>query len=103
MRRGRGAKRHSNREPSDSEALEQLSKTYEKSGDTGELIELLSRRVDAADTPEERRELRLQLAAVHREAAKDRASEIAVLRDLLAEQPSDDGALAALSARGSLA
>lgn len=84
-------------EPSDVEALQRLSRTYAASGSTTELIEVLERRIDASNDEEERRTLRMQLASIHRESAKDREAEIDVLRALLAEAPSDDDAMAALA------
>lgn len=82
--------------PDDAEALERLSRSYEQSGSTDELVDVLRRRVESTTDPAGRRELRMQLAAIHREGAKDRRAEIDVLRELLTEQPSDDDALAAL-------
>jgi tetratricopeptide (TPR) repeat protein len=84
-------------EPNDIEALQRLSRTYAASGSTSELIEVLERRIDASNDGEERRSLRMQLAAIHRESAKNREAEIEVLRSLLAEAPSDDDAMAALA------
>ena len=84
--------------PSDEVALKRLSKVYaEQEGHASDLAGLLERRVDAASTPEERRELRMQLASVQREALKDRDAEIDVLRSLLEEIPDDDDAMAALA------
>ncbi|KIG12787.1 Flagellar hook-length control protein FliK [Enhygromyxa salina] len=84
-------------EPNDIEALQRLSRTYAASGSTGELIEVLERRIDASNDGEERRTLRMQLAAIHRESAKNREAEIEVLRSLLSEAPSDEEAMATLS------
>ncbi|EDM78752.1 adventurous gliding motility protein AgmK [Plesiocystis pacifica SIR-1] len=84
-------------EPSDTEALQRLSRTYAASGSTTELIEVLERRIDASTDEDERRSLRMQLASIHRESAKNREAEIDVLRALLAEAPSDDDAMAALA------
>ncbi|TPV95443.1 MAG: tetratricopeptide repeat protein, partial [Myxococcales bacterium FL481] len=84
-------------EPADVEALKRLSLAYEASGSTGELISVLERRIDATGDAAERRELRMRLAAVYREAAKDRESEIEVLCALLGEVPADDAAMGALS------
>ncbi|PRP91005.1 tetratricopeptide repeat protein [Enhygromyxa salina] len=84
-------------EPNDLEALQRLSRAYAASGSTSELIEVLDRRIDSSNDGEERRSLRMQLASIHRESAKNREAEIEVLRSLLAEAPSDDDAMAALA------
>jgi tetratricopeptide (TPR) repeat protein len=84
-------------EANDVEALQRLSRTYAASGSTKELIEVLERRIDASNDGEERRSLRMQLASIQREAAKNREAEIEVLRALLAEAPADDDAMAALA------
>ncbi|MEE9386943.1 MAG: hypothetical protein V3V08_26290 [Nannocystaceae bacterium] len=84
-------------EPADAEALARLSVAYEQSGSTQDLISVLERRIEATDDPSERRGLRMRLAAVHREAAKDRGGEIDALRALLGEAPTDDEAMAALA------
>ncbi|PRP99028.1 tetratricopeptide repeat protein [Enhygromyxa salina] len=84
-------------EPNDVEALQRLSRTYAASGSTGELIEVLERRIEASNDGEERRTLRMQLAAIHRESAKNREAEIEVLRSLLSEAPSDEEAMATLA------
>jgi tetratricopeptide (TPR) repeat protein len=84
-------------ESSDTEALQRLSRTYAASGSTKELIEVLERRIDASNDAEERRSLRMQLADIHRESARNREAEIDVLRALLAEAPSDEDAMAALT------
>ncbi len=84
-------------QPGDSEALSRLSRVYEASGSTRELIDVLERQVDASLDDRERRDLRMQLSNLHRETMKDRTAEIDVLRALLAEAPSDDDALAALA------
>jgi tetratricopeptide (TPR) repeat protein len=84
-------------EPSDIEALERLSRTYAASGSFTELIEVLERRIEASNDGDERRSLRMQLASIQREAAKNREAEIEVLRALLAEAPADDEAMAAIA------
>ncbi len=84
-------------EPGDKEALSRLSRVYEASGSTRELIDVLERQIDASAEDQERRDLRMQLANLQRETVKDRAAEIDVLRNLLADAPSDDDALAALA------
>ncbi|HVI01205.1 MAG TPA: hypothetical protein VM869_20955 [Enhygromyxa sp.] len=84
-------------EPNDGEALQRLSRTYAASGSTTELIEVLERRIEASHDGDERRSLRMQLASIQREAAKNREAEIEVLRALLAEVPTDDEAMAALA------
>ncbi len=83
--------------PSDEVALERLSKVYERQGHSSDLVGLLERRIDASSQTDERRELRIQLASLHREGLKDRASEIDTLRALLEEVPDDDDAMAALA------
>ncbi|MEM6291924.1 MAG: hypothetical protein AAGA54_11685 [Myxococcota bacterium] len=84
-------------EPGDKEALSRLSRVYEASGSTSELISVLERQVDSSHDEQERRDLRMQLANLQRETVKDRAAEIDVLRALLADAPSDDDAMAALA------
>ena len=84
-------------EPSDKEALSRLSRVYEASGSTRELIDVLERQVDASMDEQERRDLRMQLANLQRETMKDRAAEIDVLRSLLMDAPADDDAMAALA------
>ncbi|MGB1700642.1 MAG: hypothetical protein ACPHRO_11850, partial [Nannocystaceae bacterium] len=83
--------------PSDEVALERLSKVYERQGHSSDLVGLLERRIDASSQTDERRELRMQLAGLHREGLKDRPAEIDTLRALLEEVPNDDDAMAALA------
>ncbi len=83
-------------EPADSEALRRLSLSYEASGSSTELIDVLERRIEVAVDGEERRQLRMRLANLFRESRKNRDAEIDVLRALLADAPSDDDAIAAL-------
>ena len=83
-------------EASDVEALQRLSRTYATKGSTPELIDVLERRIEASNDGDERRTLRMQLATIQREQAKNREAEIDVLRSLLSEAPSDDEAMAAL-------
>lgn len=85
-------------EPSDREALERLAARYQRSGAGPELADVLERRIESSTDPGERRELRLQLASLHREALRDRGAEIDTLRALLAEVEGDPLALARLSA-----
>lgn len=84
-------------EPGDKEALSRLSRVYEASGSTRELMDVLERQVENSVDEQERRDLRMQLASLQRETVKDRAAEIDVLRSLLADAPSDDDAMAALA------
>lgn len=84
-------------EPGDREALQRLSRVYEASGSTRELIDVLERQIENTSDESERRDLRMQLANLNREAVKDRSAEIDVLRSLLADVPDDDDALAALA------
>jgi tetratricopeptide (TPR) repeat protein len=83
-------------EPQDREALQRLSKSYAASGSTADLVEVLVRRIEATTEPAARRDLRMQLASLQREANRDREAEIEVLRELLSEAPTDDDAMAAL-------
>lgn len=83
-------------EPSDREALQRLSRVYEASGSTPELIRVLERRIEGSTDADERRDLRMHLASLQRETLRDRSAEIDTLRALLVEAPSDDDALAAL-------
>lgn len=84
-------------EPGDKEALSRLSRVYEASGSTRELIDVLERQVENSVDEHERRDLRMQLANLQRETMKDRSAEIDVLRSLLMDAPSDDDAMAALA------
>jgi len=84
-------------EPGDKEALSRLSRVYEASGSTRELIDVLERQVETSTDEQERRDLRMQLANLQRETMKDREAEIDVLRALLMDAPSDDDAMAALA------
>ena len=51
---------------------------------------MLERRIEASHDGEERRSLRMQLASIQRESAKNREAEIEVLRALLAEAPTEE-------------
>jgi tetratricopeptide (TPR) repeat protein len=84
-------------EANDVEALQRLSRTYASKGSTPELIDVLERRIEASNDGDERRTLRMQLASIQREQAKNREAEIDVLRALLSEAPTDDDAMAALT------
>jgi tetratricopeptide (TPR) repeat protein len=81
----------------DVEALQRLSRAYAAKGSTPELIDVLERRIEASNDGDERRTLRMQLANIQREQAKNREAEIDVLRALLSEAPTDDDAMAALT------
>jgi len=83
-------------EPGDRDALARLSRVYEASGSTQDLVGVLARRIEASPEEVERRDLRMHLANLQRETLKDRNAEIETLRALLLEAPSDDDALAAL-------
>lgn len=85
-------------EPTDREALARLARAYEARGAIEELIDVRRRQVEHGEDPQERRELRMHLAYLQREARKDRGAEIDVLRELLLEAPQDDEALAYLAA-----
>nr|MCH9686332.1 hypothetical protein [Deltaproteobacteria bacterium] len=52
---------------------------------------------DSSDEDQERRDLRMQLAVLHRDGRQDRGAQIDVLRELLAESAEDDEALAELA------
>ncbi len=84
-------------EPNDREALRRLARAYEANGSTHELIEVLQRQVEASDDGQERRDLRMHLAQLHRDGRQDRGAEIDVLRELLAEAGNDDEAMAQLA------
>lgn len=84
-------------EPSDREALQRLSRAHETAGRHPELAEILQRSVENSDDPTERRQLRLQLAALQRGALDDRSAEIDVLRTQLTEDATDDGVLGLLA------
>lgn len=81
----------------DEEALSRLGRAYERSGSSEELAEVLRRRIEAAADPATRRDLRWQLAGLLREAIKDRAAEVEVLRDMVVDDPGDVEALEALA------
>ncbi len=80
--------------PSDREALERLTARYQATAAAPELAEILERRIDTTDDEDERRDLRLQLSNLQRDALQDRAAQIDTLRNLLVERPQDDEALA---------
>ncbi|HGG56663.1 MAG TPA: hypothetical protein ENK31_02575, partial [Nannocystis exedens] len=84
-------------EPSDLEALQRLRRLYQASGASSELIEIIERLIEVSTEPAERRDLRMDLATIHRELMDDRSAEIDVLRSLLIEEPSDEDALGALA------
>ena len=84
-------------EPADMEALRRLRQIYQASGSTTELVEVLERLIEATSDSAERRQMRMDLATIHRELQGNRAAEIDALRALLADEPSDDDAMAALS------
>lgn len=83
-------------EPGDREALRELARAYEKRGASTELVDVLERQIETTEPGSERRDLRLRLAELHREAA-DRSAEVDTLRALLVESESDTDALALLS------
>jgi len=83
-------------EPSDTEALGRLARAYERRGARPELIDIVERQIEASDPGVDRRQLRLRLAALHREA-DDRSAEIDVLQALLGEAGEDGEALVQLT------
>lgn len=84
-------------EPGDIEALQRLRRLYQTSGASAELIEILERLIEVNTEPADRRDLRMDLATIHRELMNDRDAEIEVLRSLLMEAPTDEDALGTLA------
>ncbi len=83
-------------EPGDAEALGRLARAYERRGARPELIDIVERQIEASDPGVDRRQLRLRLAALHRDGG-DRPAEIDVLQALLAEAGEDGEALVQLT------
>jgi tetratricopeptide (TPR) repeat protein len=84
-------------DPMDAAAGSALKELLLETGDYQQLIQTLSRLVDVATTPEQRAELRMQLAVVHDEKLHDSQSAIAELLAVLEELPNHAPAVLALS------
>ncbi|MCA9707170.1 MAG: hypothetical protein KDK70_15060, partial [Myxococcales bacterium] len=84
-------------EPSDREALQRLAFAYQRRSAIPELVDVVRRQVETSDDGQERRDLRMYLAQLHREARADRSAEIDALRELLLEAAGDHEAMAALT------
>lgn len=84
-------------EPADVEALSRLRRLYQASGSTTELVEVLERLIDVTEAASERRQMRFDLATIHREFLNNRSAEVDALRALLIDLPTDDEALATLA------
>jgi tetratricopeptide (TPR) repeat protein len=84
-------------EASDEEALINLSAIYERTGQVGELIEVLRQRVELASNPATRREINLRLADLLRDSLHDLDGEIERLRAVIAESAEDEYGLMRLS------
>ncbi|MBL4684753.1 MAG: hypothetical protein JKY37_09210 [Nannocystaceae bacterium] len=84
-------------EPGDSDALRRLAHAYQVSGRHRELAEILERSIEVSEDAAERRELRLTLAALQRDALSDRGAEVDTLRSQLTDNADDDAVLALLT------
>lgn len=77
-------------------ALANLERIFEKSGDPAELIELHRHRLRVAEDPEERRDLRTRIARILMNRIGDRSGAAEAWHDVLEEAPGDSAALDAL-------
>lgn len=84
-------------DPMDTVAGHALKDLLLESGAYDQLIQTLSRLVDVATSPEQRAELRMQLAVVHDEKLGDSQSAITELLAILEEMPNHASAVLALS------
>jgi len=84
-------------DPMDTAAGNALKELLLQAGDFPQLIQTLSRLVDGATSPEERAELRMQLAAVHDEKLHDAQAAISELSAILEELSNHAPAVLALS------
>jgi tetratricopeptide (TPR) repeat protein len=80
-------------EPGDARALKGLDRIYNRTGKYRELLEILKRQVDAADTPRQRVNLFERMAALYEDEFLDHASAANSLEDALTIDPVSAGAL----------
>lgn len=82
-------------EPSNEVALAALESIYRANGRSSELLEIYQRRVELAEDPEQQRRLLLEMARLH-EGNGDPREAITTYEQILAQNPADEQALAAL-------
>lgn len=85
-------------DPTDAEALDDLSRIRMLEQKWADVVDLLSRRIDVEPSPETRLELRHRLAEIYRGPMPDDAKAIEAYRAILDEQPAEAAALDALEA-----
>ena len=83
-------------DPTDTEAFRSLESAYERLGRYGELAELYRRRVDVAETDEERVAVLHRLARTQETKIGDREAAVDTYRELLRYAPDDAEAVSAL-------
>ncbi len=81
-------------DPKDANALDALERLYRANGDYGELVEILSAKIELAEDMHEERPIRLGLADVYEKQLHDPYEAIAQLVALLEFEPNDREALA---------
>jgi len=83
-------------QPDNLDALRALEKLYLQAERYAELLEVYSRRSTLAETPEESREIALQIANLHETRLGDRPAAIESYQTVLVHDPLDTAALSAL-------
>ncbi|HWO11287.1 MAG TPA: tetratricopeptide repeat protein, partial [Polyangiaceae bacterium] len=83
-------------QPENLDALRALERLYQQTERHVELLEIYGRRSSLADTPEESREIALQIAELHETKLNDLHSAIESYQTVLVHDPVDQRALAAL-------
>jgi tetratricopeptide (TPR) repeat protein len=83
-------------QPDNPDALKALEKLYRETGRHSELLEIYGRRAALADTPEESRDIALEIAQLHEHKLSDREAAIESYQTVLTHDALDKRALAAL-------
>src|SRR5690606_3290202 len=83
-------------QPDNLDALRALERLYRQTERYPELLELYARRGALAESPEESREIALEIAQLHESKLQDRAAAIESYQAVLVHDPLDRRALAAL-------
>lgn len=83
-------------EPGNEVALAALESIYRASGRSSELLEIYQRRVELCTDPEQQRQLLFEMAKLHEADLEDPSEAIGTYEQVLARDPSDEAALAAL-------
>ena len=83
-------------DPVDEDALPALDRLYQQQGHWFELAQILRTRIEQSTDPEPRRELRLRLGMLLREALEQIEDALDVYRAVLAEDPEQPAAIASL-------